>query len=193
MQNHFITQDQVKDGKYIGPNITTGCHIIEVDKAIGWIKFDCDVTCNSFYSEADIEINGNLKVVELFCRSIKANDIISLEDHYREAKIIIKNGCTENKVNNIVGNFIILIDCNNIIAVNIECKSLKCNFITAQSVICKNQIECYNIKANQLKAEILFTKTTPDIITNYCSAMMVRRGFDFSKDTKKAIFDYVNK
>jgi hypothetical protein len=132
-------------------------------------------------------------VVELYCRSIKANDLIALKDQFREAKIVVKEGYKVNNVNNVIGDFTMELSRGTIRAINIECKSLKCDFIDARSIFCKNQIECYNIKANQLKAEILFTKTTPDIITNYCSAMIVRRGFDFSKDTKKAIFDYVNK
>jgi hypothetical protein len=130
-------------------------------------------------------------VVELYCRSIKANDIISLKDQYREAKIIIKECFTVNTFHNIVGNFVIIAELGNIIAVNIECKSLDCNLIDAESVICKN-LKCFKIKAHTIKADILFTNTIPEVTSNYCQVMMLRSGIGLSGDNKKAILSYVN-
>jgi len=190
MQNHYITKDQVKDGKYIGPDITTGYDIIEVDKSIREIEFSYPIICNSFYSDANIKIDGFLSVSELFCQSIKAKRIEQTKHKYKEQKIVITGYRSELKID-IMGDFIIeAVDCE-IETKDIVCKSINCRELKVNTIDCENILQANRIQANRIKANSIFTRDKVDCEYIYCDLLLIKNSCLLNRNIPEEILRYI--
>jgi len=189
MQNHFITKEQVKDGKYIGKDISSGYDIIEIDKSISDIEFSNSIICNSFYSDANIKIDGYLSVTELFCQSIKAKRIEETRHRYKEQKIVIAGYKSELKID-IMGDFIIeAVDCE-IETKDVVCKSIICRELKVNTINC-TILQANRIEANRIKANSIFTRDKVNCEYVYCDLLLIKNSCLLNRNIPEEVLKYI--